>query len=182
MSRIALLAVLGVCLLHADVRQCACDPAKPETMRNRECSLCAEADKQSGPTEIFFLKDINPRKPNRWLALPRAHSIGGHPLHELSRKVQTQLWTAAIAKATELFGPDEWGIAYNSEVHRTQCHAHVHLGKLLKGLAPGKYVDVSGPAAIRLPADGAGVWIHPIPGGRLRVHFGEGITETVLLR
>jgi hypothetical protein len=151
-------------------------------MRNRECSLCGEADKQAGPAEIFFLKDINPRKPNRWLALPRAHSAGGHPLHELPRALQTRLWTEAIAKAIELWGREEWGIAYNSEVNRTQCHAHVHIGKLLKGLAPGKYVDVSGPAEIRVPEDGSGVWIHPVAGGKLRVHYGEGITETVLLR
>jgi hypothetical protein len=70
MARIAFLAALGAWLLVADVRQCACDPGKPETMSSRECSLCSEAEKQTGAAEIFFLKDVNPRKPNRWLALP----------------------------------------------------------------------------------------------------------------
>ena len=54
------------------------------------------------------------------------------------------------------------------------------LGKLLKGLAPGKYYDVSSPEQIRLPEKG-GIWIHPV-GRKLRVHYGEEITETVLLR
>lgn len=165
----------------ADVRQCACDPAKPETMRGRECSLCNEADKHAGSDDIFFLKDINPRKANRTLALPRPHFGGGHPIHLMPRALQTKLWTAAIAKARELWG-EEWGVAYNGEVHRTQCHAHVHIGKLLKGLAPGKFYDAASPAQIRVPADGMGVWVHAAPGGRIRVHFGEGITETALLR
>lgn len=182
MPRIALLAALAVGFLEADVRQCACDPAKPETLRARECSLCVEAGKHTGPGEIFFLKDANPRKANRWLALPRVHGPSGHPLHALPRDLQTTLWTEAIAKAKELWGADGWGIAYNSELNRTQCHGHVHIGKLLKGLAPGKYYDAAGPAAIKIPADGSGVWIHPVTGGKLRVHYGEGITETVLLR
>ncbi len=183
MPRIVLIAAaLGARLLLADVRQCACDPAKPETMRVRECSLCSEADKHDGPGEIFFLKDNNPRKPNRWLALPRAHAAGGHSLHLLPRLLLTRLWTEAIAKGKEVWGAEGWGIAYNGEMNRTQCHGHVHIGKLLRGLAPGKYVDVSGPAAIPAPKDGTGLWIHPIPGGRIRVHYGEGITETVLLR
>ena len=151
-------------------------------MRSRECSLCNEADKHTGPAEIFFLKDINPRKPNRWLALPRMHGDAGHSLHTLPRAVQTKLWAEAIVKAKELWGPDAWGLAYNSETQRTQCHGHIHIGKLLQGLAPGRFVDVNGPAAIRLPEDGTGVWVNPLPGGKLRVHYGEGITETVLLR
>ncbi len=182
MTRIVIIAAMSLRLLTADVRQCACDPTKPETMRSRECGLCNEADQHAGEGDVFFLKDINPRKQNRWLALPRAHGAGGHPLHQLPPALQTKLWTEAIAKAKEVWGPEAWGIAYNSERQRTQCHGHVHIGKLLLGLAPGRYVDVSGPAAIRLPKDGSGVWIHPLPGGRLRVHFGEGITETVLLR
>ena len=181
MARIAFLAALGAWLLVADVRQCACDPGKPETMSSRECSLCSEAEKQTGAAEIFFLKDVNPRKPNRWLALPRTHAAGGHHLHNEPIALQATLWREAIAKAQELWGPTDWGLAYNGDVHRTQCHGHVHIGKLLKGLAPGKYVDVAGPASIRLPEDGTGIWVHPV-GGKLRVHYGEGITETVLLR
>ena len=40
---------------------------------------------------------------------------------------------------------------------------------------------VDGPAAIPVPRDGSGLWIHP-QNGKLHVHLGEEITETVLLR
>ena len=164
----------------ADVRGCACDPARPETMQGRECSLCREAESQPPGTEIFHLKDVNPRKPNRWLVLPAAHAPGGHNIESYPRSLQTRIWMTAIAKAKELWG-DEWGLAYNGEINRTQCHAHIHIGKLLRGLAPGKWVDVDSPEDIRVPGDGTGVWVHPV-GDKLRVHYGEGITETALLR
>jgi hypothetical protein len=166
--------------LAADVTNCACDTSRPATLQARECSLCREAEKQPASAGIFFLKDINPRKPNRWLALPRSHGPGGHPLHRLPRAEQSRLWQAAIIKAKELWG-DRWGIAYNSEKQRTQCHGHIHIGRLLDGLAPGNFYDVDTVDKIRLPEDGAGIWFHPI-GAKLRVHHGEGITETVLLR
>ena len=54
-------------------------------MKRRQCSLCREAEKQPADQSIFFLKDINPRKPNRWLALPRAHFGGLHHLHDMPR-------------------------------------------------------------------------------------------------
>jgi hypothetical protein len=177
----ALLALVGPWwTARADVSQCACDPAKPETMKARECSLCVEAEKQPPDREIFFLKDISPRKPNRWLALPRVHQPGAHPLHKLPRDLQTRLWAAAIEKARELWG-DDWGLAYNSDQVRTQCHGHIHIGKLLQGLSPGNYYDVDGPKEIRAPEDGLGIWVHPV-NGKLRVHYGEHITETTLLR
>jgi hypothetical protein len=40
---------------------------------------------------------------------------------------------------------------------------------------------VSGPAEIPVPEDGGGIWVHP-DAGKLHVHLGEQITETVLLR
>jgi hypothetical protein len=40
---------------------------------------------------------------------------------------------------------------------------------------------VSGPAQIPLPKDDSGLWVHPV-GGKLHVHMGEQITETVLFR
>jgi hypothetical protein len=168
-------------LLRADVSQCACDPAKAASLEARECSLCREAEHQPPNTTVFFLKDINPRKPNRWLALPRVHLERGHGLRALPKEVRVQLWKSAISKARELWG-DEWGLAYNGDVHRTQCHTHVHIGKLLKGLAPGRYIDVDTPEQIPAPDDDTGLWIHPLGNNKLRVHLGEGITETTLLR
>ncbi|MEZ5353718.1 MAG: hypothetical protein R2762_13855 [Bryobacteraceae bacterium] len=165
----------------ADVTACKCDPAQAETMQARECGLCREAEKHPGDGEVFYLKDINPRKPNRWLALPRMHGAVGHPLHELPKDMQTKLWKAGIAKGIELWGRDGWGLAYNGEKNRTQCHGHIHIGKLLKGLAQGEYYEVSRPEDISIPNDGMGVWVHPV-GNKLRVHVGEGITETALLR
>ncbi|MBX5494655.1 MAG: hypothetical protein IRZ15_04915 [Bryobacteraceae bacterium] len=176
----AMVLCAGLLLCHAanaDISRCACDPAQAETMQLRECSLCREAEKHPEDIEVFFLKDINPRKPNRWLALPRVHGPGGHHLRDLTPKQRTALWTAAIRKAQELWG-DEWGLAYNADTARTQCHAHIHIGKLLKGLAPGKTMIVDGPADIP-PLDG--IWVHP-HGKKLMVHYGERITETALLR
>jgi diadenosine tetraphosphate (Ap4A) HIT family hydrolase len=171
--------VLALLLLL--IIDCDCDPARPETLRLRQCSLCNEAEKQSPGTKVFFLKDINPRKPNRWLALPRKHGTGAHHLHDLSPQERTELWTAAIAKAKELFGPTDWGVAYNGENVRTQCHTHLHIGRFVKVAEQGKgYIVVSGPAGIPAPP-GAGIWIHPV-GDKLHVHFGEQITETVLVR
>lgn len=148
-------------------------------MKARQCSLCNEAEKQSSGVEVFFLKDINPRKPNRWLALPRQHGSGLHHLHDLSPEVRTALWTAAITRAKELWGED-WGIAYNGEKVRTQCHSHVHIGKLLKGIETQNFIVISKPSQIPAPP-GEGLWIHPA-GNRMHVHLGEQTTETALLR
>ena len=159
--------------------ECACDASNPATLAIRQCGLCKEAEAQSPDTKIFFLKDINPRKANRLLALPRPHSAGNHELHDLSAAERTALWTAAIGKAKELWGPD-WGVAYNGAKVRTQCHAHIHIGKLLKGVEEGKFIVISKPSQI--PArPGEGLWIHP-SGNRMHVHLGEQTTETVLLR
>ncbi len=96
----------------------------------------------------------------------------------LTKSDKQELWKTAIAKAQELWG-NEWGLAINAEGFRTQCHTHIHIGKLIKGLAPGKYVDVKNIADI--PAPGAtGIWVEP-KGNLLRVHLGELVTETVLI-
>lgn len=185
-SNLSILAVACAALslsaipARADVSNCACDPADAESMKQRECSLCGEAEKQPADKVIFLLKDISPRKPNRWLALPRRHHKGPHALQELPRAEQIALFKAAIEKGRELFG-DDWGFAYNSWRVRTQCHAHVHIGKLLKGLAPGKYIDVDRIEDIRVPKDDSGFWVHAA-GNKIRVHYGEDITETTLLR
>jgi hypothetical protein len=165
--------------LSAYAIDCSCDKERPETMQLRQCSLCAEADRHDEATGIFLLKDNNPRKPNRWLALPRAHGDEQHELVLLDHKKRTELWIAAIEKARALWG-EEWGIAYNGAKVRTQCHAHIHIGKLLKGIETNNFVVVKGPAEIPL-THGEGVWVHPV-GKKLHVHLGEQTCETVLLR
>jgi diadenosine tetraphosphate (Ap4A) HIT family hydrolase len=176
--RRVLWVLLAVPLAAVD---CACDPQKPETLEIRQCSLCREAERQPADVHVFFLKDINPRKPNRWLALPRAHGSAAHHLHDLPKAERTRLWTAAIAKAKEMWGDEDWGLAYNGEKVRTQCHLHVHIGKLLKGVERDiNFIVVDQPSEIPAPK-GEGLWVHP-HGGRLHVHLGEQTCETVLLR
>ena len=172
-----MLPVLFLVLLSVD---CPCDPTQPATMAERQCSLCAVAEKQPLDVPVFFVKDNNPRKPNRWLALPRAHGAAAHHLHEMSPTARTQLWTMAIAKARELFG-DQWGVAYNGEKVRTQCHTHLHLGRF-NPLAEQRLGALVVRDASQIPAPpGMGIWVHPVGGG-LHVHTGEQTTETVLVR
>ena len=165
----------------ADISHCACDLNNPETMAARECGLCKEAEKHPLETPVFLLKDNNPRKPNRWLALPRTHGKGGDSFAEMTAAQRTDLWATAIVKAKELWG-EQWGLAYNGDQSRTQCHAHVHIGKLLQGIETDNFVVVSGPAQIPVPKNGTGLWVHPADGGKLHVHLNEQICETVLLR
>ena len=176
--------LLGLLLLlipisRAAIEKCGCDVTQPESLKARECSLCREAEKQDPSTGIFFLKDVNPIKKNRTLALPRKHSEGLHNLSHLSQKERTALWTAAIDKGKELWG-DEWGVAYNGDKVRTQCHVHIHIGKLLKGIETGKPIIVYSVAQIPVP-NGDGLWIHPYGRG-MHVHEHEQTCETVLLR
>jgi hypothetical protein len=177
---IAAALLLGPCLAFADVTHCACDVSKPQSLAARECGLCKEAEAQPADAGVFFLKDTNPRKPNRWLALPRTHTPVGHGLADMTAEQRTALWTAAIAKAREMWG-DQWGLAYNGDASRTQCHAHLHIGKLLEGIETDNFIVVPGPAEIPVPKDGMGLWVHPVE-GKLHVHLGEQICETVLLR
>ncbi len=180
--RLPLLAAACLLLaapLGADVSQCACDPAKPETLQARNCSLCAEAEKQPAGVEFFLLKDINPRKPNRWLALPRAHRPGAHELHEYPAQTRIGLWKFAIQAAREKFG-EEWGIAYNGVQVRTQCHLHLHIGRFVRAAERQDFLFVRRVEDIPAPED-SGLWVHPVPGG-FHVHLGEQITETALVR
>jgi diadenosine tetraphosphate (Ap4A) HIT family hydrolase len=177
--RTALLLLLAAVAVSA-ATECACDPADAETFKARQCSLCREAESHSRNEPVFFLKDINPRKPNRWLALPKQHGSGMHHLHDLTLAERTALWKAAIAKSKELWG-DEWGVAYNGEKVRTQCHTHVHIGKLLKGIETGNFIVIRREQEIPAPP-GEGLWIHGMPGGKMHVHLGEQTTETALLR
>jgi len=176
LRRVALLLISFVA--HAQT-QCACDVKISETLKARECSLCAEAEKQPPGSGIFFLTDANPRKPNRTLALPREHSIGLHRVADLPHATQAALWREAIAKAKSLWG-ENWAIAYNGDRVRTQCHVHVHIGRIIPGVEWGAFLEVSSPSEIPVPGVD-GYWIHPA-GSKLHVHTGEQVTETVLLR
>ena len=179
-----LLLVPAVLLLSAlqapaDVRGCACDAANPESLKARECSLCAEAERQTGDAEFFVLRDANPRKPNRWLVLPRAHGAGPHSMADLKRDVRIRLWQRAVELAREKFG-DAWGIAYNGPEVRTQCHLHIHVGRFITAAEDSRFKTVRRIEDFPAPATD-GVWIHPVAGG-FHVHGGGQTMETVLVR
>ncbi|QOY89094.1 hypothetical protein [Paludibaculum fermentans] len=182
MPRLSCLAVL-LCAwawpAAADVSGCACDPKNPETLKVRECSLCAEAEKQPADVPFFVLKDVNPRKPNRWLVLPRVHGEGPHPIHDLPKAQRDALWKFAVATAKEKIG-DGWGLAYNSWHVRTQCHLHIHVGRYITAAENSRFVVVRRPEEFPAP-EHSGVFIHPVKGG-FHVHTGERIMETALVR
>lgn len=174
-----LLLGLAAAPLAADVTNCACDVTKPETMKARECSLCREAEKHPGDTAFFVVKDVNPRKPNRWLAMPHAHAPGPHSLHLLPKDTRTQLWRYAIQQASQRFG-DDWGLAYNGQLVRTQCHLHVHIGRWIKAADTAKFKLVKRVEDFPAPSD-SGIFVRPVKGGFL-VLTGEQIMETALVR
>lgn len=178
---LSVLPALILALVLADARNCACDVSKPETMEAANCGLCREAEKQPLDKGVFFLKDTNPTKPDRTLALPRKHTPGPHSLSDLSAADRTELFTAATARAKELWG-DQWGVAYNGVERRTQCHAHVHIGRLVDDAETGHdFIVVSSPSEIPVPTDGAGFWIHGVD-GKIHVHSGAQVNEFVLMR
>jgi hypothetical protein len=187
---IAALVALFSSAAWSDIRGCECDLQRPLAASIRGCSLCLEAEKRPETEANFLLRDVNPTKPNRWLALPRKAFDGVSPLSKMPAGERLALWNLAIGKAKELWG-DGWAVAMNGDISRTQCHLHVHIGKLLEGQEPGEEkpeaakraagVYVDGPAELPALADGTGLWFHPA-GNRLHVHAGEQTTETVLLR
>jgi diadenosine tetraphosphate (Ap4A) HIT family hydrolase len=148
-------------------------------MKARACSLCAEAEKRAAGEDFFLLKDINPRKPGRWLILPKAHGEEDHPMHLLPRATRVRLWQFAVDAAREKFG-DEWGLAYNGAKVRTQCHLHIHFGRFIRAAENSKFKLVRRVEEFPAPEQG-GVFIHPVPGG-YHVHTGEDIMETALVR
>lgn len=163
----------------ADVSKCHCDPKDAESMKARECSLCLEADKHPADEPFFVVKDSSPRKPNRWLVLPRAHDDGPHPLHELPKKTRDELWAYAIQVGREKFG-DDWALAYNGMSVRTQCHLHIHVGKWIPAADTVKFKFVKHIQDFPAPED-SGILIRPTKGGYL-VLTGEQIMETALVR
>ena len=99
-------------LVRAQVGRCDCDVARPETMESRECGLCRAAEEQPPDVAYFAIRDANPTKPNRWLALPRYHGHNPQELSGMTAAQRTAYWTFAIAKAHELWG-EKWGLAVN---------------------------------------------------------------------
>jgi diadenosine tetraphosphate (Ap4A) HIT family hydrolase len=166
--------------MRADVRDCVCDPAAAGIAGTRGCSLCEEAEKHPSGEPVFLVKDNDPTKPNRWLAVPRGKYDGANPLARMSAAERLAMWTMAMNKGREMWG-DGWAVAMNGDIARKQCHAHVHIGKLLDGKETDAGVYVEGPAGLPPIADGAGLWFHPA-GSRLHLHAGEQINETVLMR
>lgn len=177
MRPLLLLAALVFFSARADIVTCTCDHARPETLQARSCSLCREAEKQPADVRIFFLKDANPTKPGRWLALPREHF---RSFDQLPADLRGELLRAAMEKAKALFG-DEWAIAYNAPELQTQCHVHVHLGKWMPAVENTQFVTVQRIEDVPVPPKGEGFWVHPV-GNVLHVHTGDQITETVLVR
>lgn len=160
------------------VVDCPCDHARPESLQARVCSLCGTAEKQSGA--VYFLKDINPSKPNRYLALPKAHEGGMQSVGTIPEPLRTQLWREAIAKARELYG-ERWGLAHNSHLFRTQCHAHVHMGPMSPEVDDVNGALYADPKDFPAPPADQGLWVHP-KDGRYCVHLDRDLTEIVLIR
>jgi hypothetical protein len=184
MSAVRFLAWVTVVMMQSavvfgDVRGCICDPGTPASMEARECALTREVVKQPAGIEYFFLKDNNPRKPNRWLILPTGTGPAAQYIDRMPEEQRVKLWTAAIAKAKELFG-DEWGLAYNAPSVRTQCHMHLHIGQFIKAAENNRYRIATRVEELPAPED-EGVWVHPV-GKVMHVHYGELITETALVR
>ena len=96
----------------------------------------------------------------------------------MTTEERTAYWRYAIAKAGELFG-DQWALAINSLERRTQCHMHIHIGRLSPGAEDERFGAVDGPAEIALPRDGDGLWVHPV-GTKLHVHWGNDAPELLL--
>jgi hypothetical protein len=173
------LVLIPVLLLAfvADIRGCVCDPAHPDTMQGRECGLTEAAVKDLDSAPVFFVKDANPTKPNRWLAIPHALH---HTLDDMTPAERNAYWSAAIEKARSLW-QDSWAIAVNSDERRTQCQLHAHIGKLLDTTDRTGGILVDKVEEIPVPPPGTGIWIHP-EGSKLRVHPGQSAPETGLMR
>jgi hypothetical protein len=171
------LAHLLLLFFLADVRGCVCDPARPETMQGRECSLTLAARQDTSGDPVIFKPDANPTKPNRWLAIPHALR---HRLDDMTAAERAEYWTRAIQKAKTLWN-DQWAIAINSEERRSQCQLHAHIGKLLPDADRSGGVLVTGVEAIPLPEKALGIWIQP-EGNQLRVHLDQAAPETFLMR
>ncbi len=165
-------------LVPMPIVDCPCDHARPETLSSRVCSLCGTAEDRT--SEVYFLKDINPHKPNRYLALPKAHRNGFQSTYDLSESLRARLWLAAAKRAQELY-PGRWGLAQNSHFFRTQCHAHIHIGPLSPEVEDtgGRLFE----SVEEFPDLGSeqGMWVHPRE-GKYCFHTERDLAEIVLVR
>jgi hypothetical protein len=163
--------------LLADVRGCVCDPARPDTMQDRMCGLTQIATEQPPSPPVIILKDSNPTKPNRWLAIPRALH---HTIQEMSLAERTEYWTAAIEKARAVW-KDQWAVAINGEERRTQCQLHAHIGKLLDTADKSAGEIFEHIEDFPIPPPLTGIWVQP-EGNKFRVHVGGIANELILMR
>ena len=166
----------------ATSRHCACDISNPETLGARECGLCKEAETQPPDVAVFFLKDNNPRKPNRWLALPRFHGKGGHafcghdrgPAHAAldRRDRQRPKKFGAISGASPT-------TAISAAPSATPTCTSASCSKVSRPKISSSSTDRR---RSRCPRTEPGYGFIPFQGGKLHVHLSEQICETVLLR
>jgi hypothetical protein len=180
MLRMLLFCLPFVCLTaYADISGCSCVPGSPEISRDRTCSLTLESLKQPSGTSVFILKDNNPRKPNRWLALPGGTGPAAMFIEKMRQERRAELWRAALAKAREMFG-EQWGLAVNGPRVRTQCQMHIHIGKFAAAAENRKFLVVNRIEDVPLrPEDG--LFVHGA-GDKIHVHYGEQTTETALMK
>lgn len=175
---LVMLAASFILLAAPPVVNCPCDHSRPDTLSARVCGLCREAESHS--TEFFFLKDINPHKPHRYLALPKAHNRDLQSVGTMAPAERERYWRAAIAKAEDLY-PGAWGIASNSYMFRTQCHAHLHLGPLSPDVDDRGGKVYEDPKDFPLAGPEQGIWVHPND-GKYCVHLDRALAEVVLER
>ena len=175
------LLLLGAPLALADMPGCGCDPADAKSMEARECSLSREALAQPSGKPVFFLKDINPRKPNRWLALPSVVRKGENTLSEMSSPGAAQSLDGRHSEGERALGRASGRWLTTAMRSAPSANRTCTSGKLIEGVETERFVEVDGPAQIPVPANGEGLWVHP-QGRKLHVHLGEQLTESVLLR
>ena len=103
---------------------------KPETLEARQCGLCREAEKQPRRRQSFLSQGCQSQQAE---SLAGAAAIARAVHRIIERRTACGLLAAAVEKAKALFG-DEWAIAYNAPSVQTQCHVHLHIGKLIPGV------------------------------------------------
>ena len=167
--------LLGIVLALASVPTSPTAPAipRPETMKARQCGLCREAEKHPLDAKFFFLKDNNPRKPNRWLLLPRAHKHDGPARCRDDRRPSARaLWRLAIAAGEAALGRRMGDRLQRRQgphaVPRPPAHRQVAQGHRLDR----RFIIVIRAGTSRCPKTAPGSGSTP-PAGKLHVHLGE---------